>query len=119
MFNPQGTLNVMTADMESLAKRLLVVEEMLDYWAKKPIEKFKAEEFYGLSNTMELCVTALRRVANDEILAVFRNISELKKELKSDDSGRDPAASGVADNLVHLVFDENEGAMNSDGNEER
>lgn len=119
MYNPQGTLNVMDADMDSLVNRILTVDDMLDYWAKRPIEKDESEEFYALRNTMELCVTALNKVINDEARAISRNISNLKKELKSNDPWRDPAAGGVADNLVHLVPDEHEGEVSGDGNEER
>lgn len=117
MYNPQGTLNVMDADMDSLVNRILTVDDMLDYWAKRPIEKDESEEFYALRNTMELCVTALNKVINDEARAISCNISFLKRELKSNDSRRDPAAGGVADNLVHLVSDEHEGEVKSDDTE--
>lgn len=119
MYNPQGTLNVMDADMDSLVNRILTVDEMLDYWARRPIEKDESEEFYALRNTMELCVTALNKVINDEARAISCNISFLKKELKVNDPWRDPAAGSVADNLVHLVPNEHEGEVSGDGNEER
>ena len=116
MFNPQGTLNVMDADMDSLVNRILTVDDMLDYWAKQPIEKDESEEFYALRNTMELCVTALNKVINDGARAISRNISNLKKELKSNDPWRDPAAGSVADNVLHFASNEHEGEVKSDDN---
>lgn len=108
MINPQLTLNVMDGDMDSLVNRILTVDEMLDYWARKPIETNESEEFYAMRNTMALCVTALNKVINDQVRAISCNISFLKRELKSND---------VADNLVQFVPDEHEGEVKSDDNE--
>ena len=108
MYNPQGTLNVMDADMDSLVNRILTVDEMLDYWARRPTEKDESEEFYALRNTMELCVTALNKIINDQVRAISCNISFLKRELKSND---------VADNLVQFVPDEHEEEVSDDDNE--
>ena len=110
MFNPQATLNVMDTDMDSLVKRILIVDEILSYWARKPIETNESEEFYAMRNTMALCVTALNKIINDQVRAISCNIYFLKRELKSND---------VADNLVQFVPDEHEGEVSDDGNEER
>lgn len=110
MFNPQATLNVMDADMDSLVKRILIVDEILSYWARKPIETNESEEFYAMRNTMALCVTALNKIINDQVRAISCNIYFLKRELKSND---------VADNLVQFVPDEHEGEVSGDDNEER
>ena len=110
MLNPQVTLNVMDADMDSLVNRILIVDEILSYWARRPIETNESEEFYAMRNTMALCVTALNKVINDQVRAISCNISFLKRELKSND---------VADNLVHFVSDEHEEEVSDDGNEER
>ena len=110
MFNPQATLNVMDGDLDSLVNRILTVDEMLDYWARRPIETNESEEFYAMRNTMELCVTALNKVINDQARAISCNIFSLKRELKSND---------VADNLVQFVPDEHEEEVSGDGNEER
>ena len=108
MFNPQATLNVMDADMDSLVKRILIVDEILSYWARKPIEEHESEEFYAMRNTMALCVTALNKILSNQVRAISCNIYFLKRELKSND---------VADNLVHLVSDEHGGEVKSDDTE--
>ena len=110
MFNPQLTLNVMDTDMDSLVNRILIVDEMLDYWARRPIETNESEEFYAMRNTMALCVTALNKILRDQVRAISCNIYSLKRELKSNDA---------ADNLVQFVPDEHEEEVSSDGNEER
>lgn len=110
MFNPQATLNVMDADMDSLVKRILIVDEILSYWARKPIETHESEEFHAMRNTMSLCVTALNKIISVQVRAISRNIYFLKRELKSND---------VADNLVQFVPDEHEEEVSGDGNEER
>ena len=107
MFNPQLTLNVMDTDMDSLVNRILTVDEMLDYWARRPIETNESEEFYAMRNTMALCVTALNKIINDQVRAISCNISFLKRELKSND---------VADNLVQFVPDEHEEEVKNDDN---
>ncbi len=119
MINPQLTLNVMDGDMDSLVNRILTVDEILDYWARRSIEKDESEEFYALRNTLELCVTALNRVIDDQASAISCNISFLKRELKSNDPWRDPAAGSAADNLVQFVPDEHEEEVSGDDNEER
>ncbi len=110
MFNPQETLNVMDTDMDSLVKRILIVDEILSYWARKPIETHESEEFHAMRNTMALCVTALNKIINVQVRAISCNIFSLKRELKSND---------VADNLVQFVPDEHEGEVSDDDNEER
>ena len=110
MFNPQATLNVMDADMDSLVKRILIVDEILSYWARKPIETHESEEFHAMRNTMSLCVTALNKIISVQVRAISHNIYFLKRELKSND---------VADNLVQFVPDEHEEEVSDDGNEER
>lgn len=110
MFNPQATLNVMDADMDSLVKRILIVDEILSYWARKPIETHESEEFHAMRNTMSLCVTALNKIISVQVRAISHNIYFLKRELKSND---------VADNLVQFVPDEHEEEVSVDGNEER
>lgn len=110
MLNPQVTLNVMDTDMDSLVKRILIVDEILSYWARRPIETNKSEEFYAMRNTMALCVTALNKILSDQVRAISCNIYSLKRELKSND---------VADNLVQFVPDEHEGEVSDDDNEER
>ena len=110
MFNPQATLNVMDADMDSLVKRILIVDEILSYWARKPIETHESEEFHAMRNTMSLCVTALNKIISVQVRAISHNIYFLKRELKSND---------VADNLVQFVPDEHEGEVSDDGDEER
>ena len=110
MFNPQATLNVMDGDLDSLVKRILIVDETLGYWARKPIETHESQEFYAMRNTMALCVTALNKILYDQVRAISRNIYSLKRELKSND---------VADNLVQFVPDEHEEEVSDDGNEER
>lgn len=117
MINPQLTLNVMDGDMDSLVNRILTVDEMLDYWARRPIETNESEEFYAMRNTMALCVTALNKVINDQVRAISCNISFLKRELKSNGPWRDPAAGSVADNLVQFVPDEHEEEVSGDDNE--
>ena len=95
--------------MDSLVNRILIVDEILSYWARLPIETNESEEFYAMRNTMALCVTALNKVINDQVRAISCNISLLKRELKNND---------VADNLVQFVPDEHEEEVSGDDNEE-
>ena len=94
-------------------------ESLKEYFLAAVQGKLQFEEFYALRNTMELCVTALNRVIDDQASAISCNISFLKRELKSNDSWRDPAAGGAADNLVQFVPDEHEEEVSGDDNEER
>ena len=109
MYNPQGKIRVMVADLGSLESRLSTVEEILHYWTKWPDKEDLTTQFHAMRNTLELCVQMLRRVSNDEIKCLYSNLSELNKGIVE--------ITPLENVLVHPVAAENEGEVTDDDNE--
>ena len=136
MKNP--TLNIIKGDLDAVEALMISVYNSLGEWLRnceKLKKRHKADWQY---DRIFHCNLALEKALFQELPSAYDYICRLDEQLKdfdphadlkkrllfpkgadADDSRRDPAAGGVADNLVHLVSDEHEGEVKSDDNEER
>ena len=133
MKNP--TLNVIRGDLDAVEKLLISVYNSLGEWLHNCEKLKKRHKVDWQYDRIFLCNLAVEKALFQELPSAYAGICRLDEQLKdfdphadlkkllfpkradADDSRRDPAAGGVADNQVHLVSDEHEGEAKSDDTE--
>ena len=133
MKNP--TLNVIKGDLDAVEALMVSVYNSLGEWLRnceKLKKRHKADWQY---DRIFHCNLALEKALFQQLPSAFAGICRLDEQLKdfdphadlkkrllfpkgadADDSRRDPAAGGVADNLVQFVPDEHEGEVSGGDN---
>ena len=129
------TLNVIKGDLDVVEKLLISVYNSLGEWLHNCEKLKKRHKVDWQYDRIFLCNLALEKTLFQELPSAYAGICRLDEQLKdfdphadfkkllflkradADDSRKDPAAGGVADNQVHLVSDEHEGEAKSDDTE--
>lgn len=130
MKNP--TLNVIKGDLDAVEALMVSVYNSLGEWLRNCEKLKKRHKVDWQYDRIFHCNLALEKALFQELPSAYAGICRLDEQLKdfdphadlkkrllfpkgadADDSRRDPAAGGVADNLVQFVPDEHEGEVKS------
>ena len=130
-----STLKVISVDLDVVEKLLISVYNSLGEWLRNCEQLGKRHSADWQYDRIFHCNLAVEKALFQELPSAYAGICRLDEQLKdfdphadlkkllfpkradADDSRRDPAAGGVADNQVHLVSDEHEGEAKSDDTE--
>lgn len=123
-------------DLDAVEALMVSVYNSLGEWLRNCEKLKKRHKVDWQYDRIFHCNLALEKALFQELPSAYAGICRLDEQLKdfdphadlkkrllfpkgadADDSRRDPAAGGVADNLVHLVSDEHEGEVKNDGTE--
>lgn len=134
MKNP--TLNVIKGDLDAVEALMVSVYNSLGEWLRNCEKLKKRHKVDWQYDRIFHCNLALEKALFQELPSAYAGICRLDEQLKdfdphadlkkrllfpkgadADDSRRDPAAGGVADNLVQFVPDEHEEEVSGDGTE--
>lgn len=134
MKNP--TLNVIKGDLDAVEALMVSVYNSLGEWLRNCEKLKKRHKVDWQYDRIFHCNLALEKALFQELPSAYAGICRLDEQLKdfdphadlkkrllfpkgadADDSRRDPAAGGVADNLVQFVPDEHEEEVSGDDTE--